>query len=282
MKNLKLFWVLAVVAVIFAVSIYISSEKIKKLETHNSDKIERVVVLDVPTPGPEASPADTPVFTPKDSNRGVPMTIPGCTVNSLFSKLKKDLGKVVNNRELRELKRDDFLKEINDFRLQTGLPLPVSVANAKLLLEGAVFNNCRSTCRGSVHEVFVSRIDGTKYIEILQKDETLKKIPLHEAGVEMASIDELNKKGVPFRSWLAPVSDSDWSIKGNFLYFSLDIEGLWLQIDTSSKWEVVMDPGGLTKLESVDEPLSVPGCNTDEQCLKGASRHFKAPRICQK
>jgi len=277
-KTLRLFWVLFAVALVFGVSIYISSQKIKELKSEKNP--EKIVVIDVPTPPPDAAPAvvskSSRITEPTE-----PMTIPGCQVSPQFLQLKKDLGMIVNNRELRELKRSEFLKDINDFRLQTGLPLPVSVATAKLVLEGAVFNNCRATCHGSVHEVFVSRIDGTKYIEVLQKDKTLKKIPLHEGGVEMASIDELNKKGIPFRSWLAPVSESDWYIKDNFLYYSLDIEGLWLQIDNLSRWEVVVDPQGLTKLTTVTEPLSVPGCNNDEECLEGASRHFKAPRICR-
>jgi hypothetical protein len=119
------------------------------------------------------------------------------------------------------------------------------VTSEKLKKEGAVYNNCRSTCKGSVHEVFVSQIIGRRLVEVLTGDGTLKRLKLHDAGLEVASVDELNRKGVPFHSWLAPVSDNDWYIKGNDMYYSLDIEGLWLKINMLSRWEVVSKPSGL-------------------------------------
>jgi hypothetical protein len=247
MKTSKFFWLFFVIAIVFGLSSYFSANKLKALRTPQSV-----------------------------------VSIPGCKVQPDFIQLKSELGKIVNVQELRERNVPQFLRLINDFRLKSGLPLPVLVSTAKLEKEKAVYNNCRSTCQGSVHEVFAVQVEKARNLQVLLADGSLKSLPLHESGLELASIDELNKKGIPFRSWLAPVSEGDWYISGNNLYYRMDIQGLWLKIDTASRWEVVANPPGTSRLNHVDEPLSVPGCNLDEDCLESQGRHFKAPRICQK
>jgi hypothetical protein len=276
MKIIRVFWILFAVAVIFAGSIYFAK---KRIETLRASQEQRVVVIDSPSPEPSVAKTNDSGAKNTDDLKG-PSETAGCAIQAEFKKLKSELGKIVNS-DIDQHHNPAFPALIDKFRLTNGIPLPISVGNDKLNQENLVHNNCRSTCNGSVREVFVSQVVGGRSIQVLQKNGTLKKLPLHESGLELASVDELNKKGVPFRSWLAPVSANDWYIKGNDLYYSLDISGLWLKIDPTSHWEVIDTPADLTKLKAVDEPLKIPGCNNDEHCFESDGRHFKAPRICK-
>lgn len=275
MKVIRAFWILFAVAVIFAGSIYFAKKRIEDLRASQDQK---VVVIDSPSPEPSAQTQNAAKNSEVDT-KGPSETF-GCVIQGEFKKLKSELGKIVNS-DIDQHHNPTFPGLIDKFRLTNGIPLPVSIGSDKLDKENLVYNNCRSTCNGSVREVFVSQVLNARSIEVLQKNGNLKKLPLHESGLELASVDELNKKGVPFRSWLAPVSANDWYIKGNDLYYSLDISGLWLKIDPTSHWEVIDTPEDLTKLKAVEEPLKVAGCNNDEHCFESNGRHFKAPRICK-
>jgi len=277
MNLLRVFWILFAVALIFVGSAYFAKKRIDVLK---STPDQKVVVIDVPSPEPTVPIAGNSMKSYERDSKVGPSEIAGCVIQDEFRKMKSDLGKLVNS-DIDQHHNPAFPALIDQFRLKNGIPLPVSMGSDKLSKANVVHNNCRSTCNGSVREVFVSQVLKGQLIEVLQSDGTLKKLPLHESGLELASVDELNKKGVPFRSWLAPVSANDWYIKGNDLYYSLDIAGLWLKIDPSSRWEVIDTPEDLTKLKSVEEPLKIPGCNNEENCFESGTRHFKAPRICK-
>ncbi len=277
MKFIQVFWILFAVAIIFAGSIYFAK---KRIEDIKAGPDQRVVVIDSPSPEPNPeNSAGRRNGVGADALKG-PSEIAGCVIQGEFKKMKAELGKIVNS-DVDQHHKPAFPGLIDKFRLTNGIPLPIAVGGDKLNQENVVHNNCRSTCNGSVREVFVSQVIGGRSIQVLQKDGTLKKLPLHESGLELASVDELNKKGVPFRSWLAPVSANDWYIKGSDLYYSLDISGLWLKIDPASHWEVIDTPADLNKLKAVEELLKIPGCNNDENCFESGGRHFKAPRICK-
>jgi len=270
----RLVWVLGFIALLLAVSVYFSKKKIDEKENAPVAKI----VIDSPSPEPIVD-KDPKKNTEDERQRNGPLEIKGCTIQSEFTGMKATLGRIVNS-DFDQHRNAEFSKLVDQFRLKSGLPLPISIGSGKLNRENVVYNNCRSTCNGSVREVFVSQVINGRFIEVLDKNGSLKKLPLHESGLELASVDELNKKGIPFRSWLAPVSANDWYVKDDDLYYSLDISGLWLKIDPSSNWEVIDTPSDLTKLKNIDEPLRIPGCNQDESCFESGTRHFKAPRIC--
>jgi hypothetical protein len=274
-KIKRLVGVLGFIAILFAVSIYFSSKKLRESKFEK----EKVIVVDAPTPEPSAPLPQKRAATNEGDDSISPSSIRGCKGDPIFKSLRQDLGKIINDGKNRD---DTFLQIINQFSQKRGLPLPISVDSKKFKKDNIVMNECRPTCQGNVFQIFVTQIIKSRSIEVLTQDGSFKKLPLHDSGLEVASIDELNVKGIPFRSWLAPVSDSDWYIKDTDLYYSLDIPELWLKINPRSQWEVVRRPKDLLKLQKVDEPLKVPGCNSEEQCLEGGGRHFKAPQLCRK
>lgn len=319
MKTIRIFWVLVAVVVIFGVSALVARLKLNELK-NPSTQIDKVVVVDAPpgnsprsqgAPGGPGANSETSAgpTTPTAAGGGAVTTavtgvVDGanstvtpaensgpCIDQSEYREMHSQLGRLVNQEDLREHHVHEFLKAINEFRSKYGLPLPLGISSNKFESDQVVFNKCKSSCKGKVNQVFVSQLVDGRYLEVLTKDGGLKKLPIHDSGLEVATIDELNGKGVPFRSWNVPITDTDWYVLGNNIYYALDIEGLWLKVDLKSHWDVVTKPEGLKRLVSVEPQFKIEGCTEDDQCLQteetkeGAggrtgARHFKAPKAC--
>ena len=305
MNKDKFFGILFVVGVGLLVSIYFSSRKIS--QSQNGPK-EQVVVIDTPTPTP------TPAFSPVQKDPGVqrdqvaqkdqhvqkdqadpaklemakveiekletgPKEKPNCELMPEFKKLKTDLGLMINKQDGNF---SEFLEQINQFRNENGLPIPMLISSDKLEKQNIVYNNCRSSCGGDVHEVFVNQILNRKYVNALTQEGKFFKLALGRGGVELATVDELSNSGVPFRSWPMPASESDWYVFGADLFYRLDIPGIWLKANPDMTWEVVAKPKTALHLEAVQDALSVKGCSLNEKCFQAGPRHFKAPNLCAK
>ena len=163
------------------------------------------------------------------------------------------------------------------------------VDSAKMALEGVVYNNCHPSCKGNVDQVFITRLINGRNIEVLTRTGDLKVFPIHESGIEGVTVDELNAKGVPFRSWVMPVAGSGWYLAENYLYTPLDIEGVSLRADAGGHWDFVPTPKNSVKLEEIEPAVKFAGCSPEDHCFVSAAsdlnpasiRHFKAPRVCE-
>jgi hypothetical protein len=214
------------------------------------------------------------------------LTIPNCKEQPEYRSMRTLLGTVVNKTLERRQNIKAFAKKIDNFREKSGLPIPLGLSAKNLARMGIVFDNCKTICHGNVNQVFVSRLIRGAEIEVLLKNGDLKTFRLHDSGLEIATIDQLNNRGVPFRSWRAPMSDGPWFIRDATLYYKLDVEGLSLGITSGkSSWKVVVTPKNLDELKPV-EPEKILGCNTHDQCLQTDAksghgpRYFKAPHVC--
>lgn len=266
-KSNHLFWIAAVVALLLLLSIYYAT---KKLREH---KGEEVVVIDVIEPTPP--PGQTP--TPKPE---IPV-LPNCQTNAAYIKYRKELGTIVNDHFLRK-DPVKFAKTIEKYRLTHGLPLPMGISSNQLDAEGLVYDNCRPACNGMVHIVFISRIVNGRYAEVLMKDGKLKKVPLHSSGIEVLTVNEVAPNGIPFQFWYEPMDDGPWYIRGNYLYYPLDLEGLWLRNQAAGEWQVV--PKDVDALKIIPrEALKTPGCVEGERCLMivgRSNRRYRTQEAC--
>jgi hypothetical protein len=259
-------------------SIFYSSKKIR--ENENSS----IIIVDEPGTPPPLKPS--PDFDKRAPGSPVqPLKIANCVDQPEYLELRKLLGIEVNKTLEKRQKPEEFAKLIDDFRLKNGIPLPLGIASPGSNHLDIVFDNCKTTCHGKVFQVFVSNLLSQDQIELRSLDGTLKRQSLHASGLQTITIDQLDKKGVPFRSWIAPMSDGPWFILKTKLFLKLDISGLALEITAGeSRWRVVSMPREMGELKEVP-PLKIPGCNLDEQCLQtgGLSKKvsfFKAPRVC--
>ena len=282
--------IFAAAVLIFGISIYFSSRKTNQPVVIapfplQSASPEQPVVVEAPSAGQLPVPPSEmkpPIINPPPNCRPIPE----------FNDTKRELGRLVNEHELREHNVPEFLKQVNEFRSKKGIPLPLIVIETKADAASVVYNKCHPSCRGNVNAVFVSRFiggskNGSGQIEVLTRDGSLKKLAAGgDAGIDVMTIDELSKKGVPFRSWKVPVEDSDWFLGADKLYYPLDIEGAWLQVDTRGNWNIVAKPTAILKLEEVEPAVKLPGCLPSDHCLQpfgasGKGRHFKAPMACE-
>jgi hypothetical protein len=275
-----LLWISVGVAVILIASIYFSS---RRLHGRSADQLPgqdgqggaATVVVDAPKESPTPL-VENPTPEPK------PKT---CSTQREYLEIHHELGLLVNkNHEIREKQKARFLGLVNNFRSKFGLPFPLAVTSGRAEEQNVVYNNCKSACKGTVNIVFVARVVGNKQIEVLTKSGSLEKLPLHDSGIDIATVNEISGKGIPFRTWRAPAF-SEFYVEGTNLYSPMDIEGLWLRIDSKSNWQVVSNPPGLAKLQSVEPAAKIAGCHPDEHCFEAVSgkskRHFVAPIYCE-
>lgn len=265
MKIKRLFWFAGILVIGLGLSAYYSKKLKETLDP------TPVVVVTAPATKPAVVASAQPVA--KDNKL--------CEEQVEYKSWRRELGVQVNDHVTRQYKRNAFAMKIDKFRALHGIPLPLWVDAQEASKEKIVFNNCRPSCRGKVHSVFVSRVIDNKSVEVLNQKGKLIQIPLHKAGVEVLTIDELNKKGVPFRSWQVPVDSGPWYLKANNIYVGLDMEGVWLEVSEKGSWKVVLIDKAALKLNAV-EPLNVAGCHRDENCLSdfNKKRFFKVPQAC--
>jgi hypothetical protein len=219
----------------------------------------------------EAQPAEPAVVAAPYINNNPQNT---CDEQPEYKKWKRELAKIVNNRYTRQNQKKLFLNKLEKWRKSYGLPFSVGIDAGQAVAHQIVFNNCRPAFNGKVHQVFVSQVLGNKSIQVLGKDGKLKEFPLRTSGFEVVTVDELNKKGIPFRSWFVPFDEGMWLVKGNDLYLSFDIEDVWLKISSKGQWSLATTDKKALKLEKVD-PLTIPGCVAEDQCFNAGSRAFK-------
>jgi hypothetical protein len=251
---------------------------------------EKIIILQPSAPsadGTQTQPVEVAVAPPPllpsvTQSPPLPEVKKECVMLPSYQEARSELGLIVNERELREKFRKKFAAKLEIQRKQKGLPLSLGVDATVAEKNGIVFNNCKPSCRGLVHQVFVSGIIKNKFVEVLGQDGKLKKLPLHASGLEILTIDELNKKGVPFRSWTVPMNNGPWFLKGKNIYVGLDIDGVWLKVTDKGQWSVVPTEKNVPRLIEVD-PLKVLGCVNDDLCLTSLKekRNFKAPRACE-
>ncbi|MBK9294113.1 MAG: hypothetical protein IPM57_06650 [Oligoflexia bacterium] len=222
------------------------------------------VVVDVPASEPAV------VATPFVNNN--PQLT--CDEQPEYKKWRRELGRIVNDRYIRQNKKKKFLNDLEKWRKKYGIPLSIGVDAAEALNKQIVFNNCRPAFSGKVHQVFLSELMSNKAAILLNKKGKLQKFAIPTSGLRIVTIDELNKKGVPFRSWFLPVDEGMFYIKGNDLFLSLDIEDVWLKVSSKGKWSLSLSDKKAIKLEKVD-PLTVTGCIVEEECFKAKDRSFK-------
>ncbi len=259
----------------------------KKLRIGWGDSNSRAIII-----GNESTTVENPALSGapigkvNEGNSGESLgqlDLKNCVANPNFKKYHNELGSIVNDSDLRHHHIPDFIASINEFRRTYGLPVPMNVISKNFDSLDVVYENCRFSCKGAVHQVFISDIIENKMARVLVKDGTLKDIPLHDSGIEATVVDELDKKGVPFRSWKVPATDGPWFVMGSSFYFKLDMENAFLQITKSGNWHVVSAPVGAAKLELVEPAHSIVGCQPDENCYKSlgaGTRHFRAPKLC--
>lgn len=269
----RYFWLLLVLIIGFSISGYFAY---RNLYSTPEVFVEEVVVA----PNEEKSlrwESNTPPPVPDGFKPPA-----NCETMPQYTEFRGRLGAIVNTRS--EFRRDNekFAMAIDDFRKTFGFPLPIAVKSSKLDELGVVYANCQQTCKGTVNQVFASRVIGNRYLEVLGVDGKLKKVNLVKADLEVAILDEVNFKGIPFRSWPVPFLDGPFQIKDNIIYYGLDVGGLALEIKTSGEWRVVAKPTDATPLEFIN-PMDVPGCLSVENCFitKGDKpRKFKSPKAC--
>jgi hypothetical protein len=111
----------------------------------------------------------------------------------------------------------------------------------------------------------------------------LKKIQIHKSGLEVLTLTELNKKGVPFQSWKIPMDPGPWYISKGYIFKDLDIEGLQLQIPTKGAWSIAQPSKDRVKLQEIDAVKGL-GCVPEELCLTTPDnkRFFRLPPVCGK
>lgn len=267
--KLKTFYIWAVV---FAVAISFSAWFAYKNIYQKPDSVN------APTVVVEAPPAEPAVVATPFINNNPQMT---CDEQPEYKQWRRELARIVNDRHTRQNKKKEFLAKLEKWRKAHGIPVSLGVDSAQAINQQIVFNNCRPSCNGKVHQVFVSQVIQNKTIEVLNKKGKLAKVPLRTSGLEVLTIDELNKKGIPFRSWFMPIDDGSLFIKGNDLYLTLDVEDVWLKVSAKGQWSLSLSDKKAQKLEKVD-PLTVPGCVADEGCYVTADkkRAFKVPIYC--
>jgi hypothetical protein len=273
MKPLRSLWITLGLCGILVLSVYFSDKKRKELATGQPPT---VVVDAVPPAAIMAQPGGMP-----PNSMPTPPATP-CKELEKYGQVRSELGTIVNKRFMREHETAKWVALIDEFRRTKGLPLAMGVTSANLEKEGVVYNNCKPSCRGAVHQVFVSRIINGRFAEVLTNNGTLKKISLEDGGIAATTIDELNKKGIPFRSWIVPMADGPWFILGNNIYYKLDIEGLYLRISSGGEWKIVSPPLGAARLFPIAPPKVV-GCDMGLGCFTTQDktvRRFKAPLAC--
>jgi hypothetical protein len=279
MNKTRFLWLFAIIALGSALSLYFSSRKLSEIHRAPSE----VVLIDAPKPNQSSVQKVLPKAPVQDQEEapieGGPKKIPGCTLQPEFKRLKNELGLVINKQDGHFA---HLLEQINEFKNENGLPIPMLISAEKLEKQNIVYNNCRSSCGGDVHEVFVKQIVDRKFIQALTKDGKFQDLALGRGGVELAIVDELSSGGVPFRSWPLPASESDWYVFGTEFFYRLDIPGIWLKVNSDMSWELTAKPKTALHLEVVQETLSVKGCTLNEKCFLAQTRHFKAPNLCSK
>lgn len=271
----RVFWIFFVLTLVLGASAFLAYEKIKTRPLLLTPDDSAVVVV----PNDDDDKLD-PV--PSASSNFVPLDRKHCQEQTQYQEYKKKLGILVNTRSDFRRNDDKFAAAIDKFRRENGFPLPLGVKSRKLEAAKVVYNNCRRICHGAVNLVFVSRVLRDESVEVLSQSGKLTKVGLVRSDLEMAHFNELNNKGVPFRSWQAPMGDGPWFIKGQDLYTRLDIRGLALKMSTQGQWTIVAEPKDAIELKKVAEPLNVSGCTLEEDCFiaEGVNRKFKAPKTC--
>ncbi len=268
-RNASLVSLILLVALLVMSAFY--AKKMKKELT--ATPAPSVVVVAVPPTQPAVvvAPSPDPV---------IPKT---CQPQKEYMTFRKDLGTTVNDHLLRQGNRKQFALTVQEWRKKNGLPLSLMIDPSFADQNQIVYNNCKSTCQGRIHQVFASQIEGGKSISILTTNGKLKKFKLHHSGLEVLTLNEVNKKGVPFKSWALPMDDGPWFISGNDIFKSLDIEGVWLKVTTKGTWSIVPIPKGKQPPRLIPtESLPVAGCAQDDLCLtvKSQKRFFRAPQVC--
>jgi len=262
-------------------SIIYSSIRIKELETNPN----RAVIVESPTSVGEIAP-QSGVDAGAGAISGNVITSEAqkpfasrCKEPDLYKTLREELGAIVNTRYLRDRPKM-FVNAIEEFRNHKGLPLPVGINLDKFKSFDLVYS-CKQACPGSVHLVFVSQVKKQQFIEAYTASGKFKQLPIDDSGIELATIDELDSKGVPFQTWRTPMIDGPWYVRGKELFYQTDMEGLWLKIAVKGEWSVVSNPAAIEKLQGA-QPLTVIGCGRDEHCLTALNgkRRFKASKVC--
>jgi hypothetical protein len=281
--------VLAFIALGLLISAYFAEKRLNS----RSGSTEVIVIDPKTTP---VLPAGPNGIAPQDAQPGQPQVLgspsapdlkldpsqPACKPAPEYTALRREIGVLVNSYERRNEPKK-FIKLLEEFRLGHGLPVPVGLSLDQPAASEVIFDRCQRLCRETVFMAFVSRVEGGPSA-LVSTNSGLKSMRLEDSGLRLLTLDELNKKGVPFRSWVLPFSDGPFMVAGLFVYFPLDIFELWLKVDPKGQWSVGPLPKHALKLESVEAPM-VTGCKPGENCFAAGEkkpRYFKSIRICPK
>jgi hypothetical protein len=202
-----------------------------------------------------------------------------CKQSASFASYRNRLGEIIN-------KSSDTpkIKMLEEFKKNFGLPIPVGISQEQLKNHDLVFS-CKPACGEKVHLMFVSNITAGKQEGLTALTESGKRVKLRRSidGVELAIIDELSIKGVPFKSWVVPMASGPWSIIDNDIYYGLDFFGYSLKIKPGSGWELAKNPQKASVFEKLP-PAAIAGCSVNDLCWKAQAgkitRYFKSPRVC--
>lgn len=199
-----------------------------------------------------------------------------CREDSQYKTHRRDLGILINRRDRGAGQYKKLAKAIDNFRNLKGIFVPLGINQEAAKSQDWVFSQCLTLCRKNVRQVMVKDARGGR-LQILTKKGR------HIAGgdnVQTALVDELNNKGLPFRSWKVPMVDGRFFVKGVYLYYALDIPMLWLRMSPKGSWNVVKMESGAKELKEVKKPLEVNGCSLEENCFKAGNRRFKSTKVC--
>ncbi|MCC6277563.1 MAG: hypothetical protein IT289_06590 [Oligoflexia bacterium] len=234
----------------------------------------------------KGSSPDNPIKIGDAEGVGIPRIVQpkvdsaACESSPRYVTLRQELGEIVNRISSKDASKK--IKALEEFRLTRGLPIPVGISMTELKGQKLVFS-CRPACGEMVHLMFVSDIDGTEQLKVLAENGELRSLHRSRDGVELLILDELNKKGVPFKSWILPMADGPFFLLEDAIHYPLDVFGYSLESSERGRWRVVKANPLARPLTPVDA-AQIRGCDVGSRCWvvqQGKNtRYFKSARVC--